>query len=343
VVSAGAKTRSGISSNKEDTRVLTAQDADAIRKLPLVTHVSPISNTTARVIWNNRNWFTALVGAAPDFVFINDWLPERGNFFIPEDVARAERVCVLGKTVAYHLFGYQNPLGETVRIGQTPFRVIGVLTPKGQTSSGKDQDDIIIIPYTTLQKRILGVKHIENIAIAVRSQKDIPLATTYITQLLREQHQLRPDVPDDFSIKTQLDVTKRIFLILRIMTILLGGIASISLIVGGIGIMNIMLVSVTERTKEIGIRMSVGAKGRDILTQFLIESVVLSLAGGLIGVALGVLGSKITTLLTHIHTFVSVGSILLAFGFAASIGIFFGLYPARKASKLDPIEALRYE
>jgi putative ABC transport system permease protein len=343
VVSAGAKTRSGISSNKEDTRILTAQDADAIRKLPLVTHVSPISNTTARVIWNNRNWFTALVGAAPDFVFINDWLPERGNFFIPEDVARAERVCVLGKTVAYHLFGYQNPLGETVRIGQTPFRVIGVLTPKGQTSSGKDQDDIIIIPYTTLQKRILGVKHIENIAIAVRAQKDIPLATTYITQLLREQHQLRPDMPDDFSIKTQLDVTKRIFLILRIMTILLGGIASISLIVGGIGIMNIMLVSVTERTKEIGIRMSVGAKGRDILTQFLIESVVLSLAGGLIGVALGVLGSKITTLLTHIHTFVSAGSILLAFGFAASIGIFFGLYPARKASKLDPIEALRYE
>lgn len=342
VVSSGTRTRSGIET-PGNAMPLTTQDAEAIKKLSLVTRVTPISNTTERVIWGNRNWYTAIIGTSPDFLSINDWLLEHGNFFIQDDVTKAEKVCVLGKTVASNLFGSHNPLGETIRIRQNAFRVIGVLRPKGQTSSGKDQDDIAIIPHTTLQKRLLGVNHVENIAVAVRTQKDIPVAQALITQLLRDRHQLRPEAPDNFSIKTQLDITRRIFTILGVMTLLLGGVASISLLVGGIGIMNIMLVSVTERTHEIGIRMSVGAKERDIMLQLLIESVVLSLTGGFIGIVLGIVGSKITSLVTQLQTHVSFGSIMLAFGFAALVGIFFGLYPARKASKLDPVEALRYQ
>lgn len=343
IVNAGSRTRSGVKEGLGSANTLTSQDAEAIEKLGIVTYISPLMKTTEQVIWGNRNWFTAIVGTSPDFVFINDWFPERGNFFNSEDIINAEQVCVLGKTVASNLFGYQNPIGKTVRIGNKSFRVIGVLSSKGQTPGGSDQDDIVVIPYTTLQRRILGVTHLENIAVSVRTEKDIPFAQAQITQLLRERHQIRPNMEDDFNIKTQVNVIERIFTISKIMTILLGSIASISLIVGGIGIMNIMLVSVTERTKEIGIRMSVGARERDILLQFLIEALVLSLIGGLIGIALGIVGSKISSFFTHWPTLVSFGSIILAFSFAIIVGIFFGLYPARKASKLDPIEALRYE
>jgi putative ABC transport system permease protein len=250
---------------------------------------------------------------------------------------------VLGRTVAFNLFGYQNPVGETVRIGNNSFRVIGVMSTIGQTPSGKDQDDIVLIPYTTLQKRIMGVTDVENISISVRGQNDIPFAESQITQLLRERHQIRPGMENDFFVKSQVDIIERIFTISKIMTILLGSIASISLIVGGIGIMNIMLVSVTERIKEIGIRMAVGARERDILIQFLIEAVVLSLVGGLIGIVLGIVATKTASFFTEWPTLVSLSSIIIAFSFAGIIGIFFGLYPAKKASKLDPIEALRYE
>ena len=342
VVTSGTRTRSGIDS-PDSSMPLTAQDAEAIRRLSLVTQVAPIANTAERVIWGNRNWLTAVVGTSPDFLAINDWPPEHGNFFIQGDVSNAEKVCVLGKTVAVNVFGLHNPVGESVRIRHTTFRVIGVLRGKGQTSSGKDQDDVVFIPYTSLQKRLLGVNRVDNIAVAVRTQNDIPAAQALITQLLRDRHQLRPEAPDNFSIKTQLDITQRMFTILHVMTLLLGGIASISLLVGGIGIMNIMLVSVTERTSEIGIRLSVGAKERDILLQLLMESVTLSLTGGLIGIALGLVGSKIAALVTQFQTPVSVSAILLAFGFAALVGIFFGLYPARKAARLNPIEALRYQ
>ena len=343
VVNAGTRTRSGVKKGLGSANTLTSQDTEAIEKLSIVTYISPLMKTTEQVIWGNRNWFTAIVGTSPDFVFINDWFPERGNFFIHEDITNAERVCVLGKTVAHNLFGYHNPIGEKVRIENNSFIVIGVLSSKGQTPGGSDQDDIVVIPYTTLQKRILGVTHLENIAVSVRTEKDIPFAQAQITQLLRERHQIRPNMEDDFNIKTQVNLIERIFTISKIMTILLGSIASISLIVGGIGIMNIMLVSVTERTKEIGIRMSVGARERDILLQFLIEALVLSLIGGLIGIVLGIVGSKISSFFTHWPTLVSFGSIILAFSFAIIVGIFFGLYPARKASKLEPIEALRYE
>lgn len=343
IINPGSRSRSGVGKGLGKTTTLPSEDAEAIRKLSIVTHVSPILDTTEQVVWGNRDWFTALVGVSPDFVFINGWYPERGSFFHYEDVKNAELVCVLGKTVASNLFGYQNPLGKTIRIGNTSFKVIGVMSSIGQTPGGKDQDDIVLIPYTTMQKRILGVNHVNNISVSVRTSKDIPFAEAQITQLLRERHRIRLNMEDDFYVKTQLNIIERIFTISKIMTILLGSIASISLIVGGIGIMNIMLVSVTERTREIGIRMAVGAKERDILIQFLIEAVALSLTGGVIGIVLGIAGSKISSLFTHWPTLVSFGSILLAFGFAAIVGIFFGLYPASKASKLDPIEALRYE
>ncbi len=343
VIDAGSKTRSGVSMGSGWVYTLTAKDAEAIRQLPMVTYVSPTLKTGGQVVWGNRNWFTAIVGASPDFVPINDWFPESGNFFIQEDVLNAERVCVLGKSVALNLFGYQNPVGETVRIGNNSFRVIGVLSSKGQTPGGSDQDDIVVIPYTTLQKRLTGDMPLGKIIVAVKTQKDVPIAQAQITQLLRERHQIRPGMQDDFSIKTQVDITRRIFTVSKVMTILLGSIASISLVVGGIGIMNIMLVSVTERTKEIGIRISVGAREKDILIQFLIEALVLSLTGGLIGIAVGIVGSKVASFFTQWPTLVSFDSILLAFSFAAIVGIFFGLYPAKKASKLDPIEALRYE
>lgn len=330
----------GIQDNAID---LTAEDADAIRKLDIVKHVSPMIDAPEQVVWGNRNWFTVVVGTSPDFVFINDWYPSEGVFFNNEDTARTENVCVLGTTVVENLFGYIDPVGQTVRIGKNSFRVIGVMTALGQTTGGRDQDDVALIPYTTFQKRILGSSALESISVSVESPGDIPAAETMIRSVLSERHKLGVNEEDSFYIKSQMGVIDRIFAISNIMTILLGSIASISLVVGGIGIMNIMLVSVGERTKEIGIRMAVGARERDIMTQFLIEAVLLSLTGGVIGIAVGVLGSKIASSFTGWKTVISPESILISFGFAALIGIFFGIYPARKASKLDPIEALRYE
>lgn len=343
IVNSGRRAGTGATLQSGNVKPLTAGDAEAIKKLNVVTYVSPTIDTAETVIWGNRNWFTTIVGASPDFTFINDWFPERGNFFTYEDVQNAERIAVLGKTVANRLFGYQNPVGGTIRIGRNSFKVIGVLSSIGQKPSGKDQDDVVIIPYTTLQKRITGDTDVENIAVSVRNQQAVPFAQAQITQLLRERHQIRPGAGDDFYIRTQLDIINRIFTVSRIMTILLASIASISLIVGGIGIMNIMLVSVTERIREIGIRLAVGAKERDILIQFLIEAVVLSLLGGLIGILLGIGITTVASLITGWPTLVSATAIIIAFGFSAAVGIFFGLYPAKKASKLDPIEALRYE
>jgi putative ABC transport system permease protein len=296
-----------------------------------------------QVVWGNRNWFTVVVGTSPDFVFINDWYPDAGVFFNNEDVAKTENVCVLGRSVVANLFGYRDPVGLTVRIGKDSFRVIGVMGTLGQTSGGRDQDDVALIPYTTFQKRILGTDTLESISVSVGSPEDIPVAESRIKLVLRERHKLDKNEEDNFYIKSQLGVIDRIFAISNIMTVLLGSIASISLVVGGIGIMNIMLVSVGERTKEIGIRMAVGAKGKDIMMQFLIEAVLLSLTGGVIGIAAGVLGSKIGSSFTGWKSVISPESILVSFCFAALIGIFFGIYPARKASQLDPIEALRYE
>jgi putative ABC transport system permease protein len=343
IVNSGKRTGSGKISRSNIKNLLSAADADAIRKLSIITFVSPIIDTPATVISGNRNWFTTLVGVSTEFININDWFPDEGNFFNKRDVMSNERVCVLGKTVASELFGYRNPIGKLVRIGNNSFTVIGVMSPVGQTPSGKDQDDVILMPYTTLQKRIMGISHVKNISVSVKNSGDVPAAQTKITQLLRERHKIGPKMKDDFYVKTQLSIIERIFTISKIMTILLASIASVSLIVGGIGIMNIMLVSVRERTKEIGIRMAVGAKQSDILIQFLIEALLISIGGGLIGIIVGIAGSKVSSSFTAWPAVISFGSILIAFVFAAIVGIFFGIYPARKASKLDPIEALRYE
>jgi putative ABC transport system permease protein len=342
IVSSGKMTRSGAVAHTGNVIPLTSNDAEAIGELGSVTNVSPILRATDQVVWHNQSWFTSIVGVSTDFPIINDWFPEKGTFFTQEDVINADRVCVLGNTVTSKLFGYQTPLGETVRIGNVAFKVIGVLSFKGQTPGGGDQDDIVLIPYTTLQKRILGVTYVDNISVSVKSFSEVTLAEAQITQLLRERHHIHPGMEDDFNVSTQVNMLKRIFTISKIMTILLGSVASISLLVGGIGIMNIMLASVTERIREIGIRMSVGARELDILIQFLIEAVLISLVGGIIGIVLGVAGLKVASFITNWPSPISLSTIFIPFSFAAIIGITFGLYPARKASKLDPIEALRH-
>ncbi len=328
---------------QENGTALTAQDAEAIRGLDMISYASPLVDSSEQVVWGKRAWFTVILGTSPDFVNINDWYPGEGNFFNYQDLKESERVCVLGSTVASNLFGSQNPLGKTVRISKSYFRVIGVMTPLGQTSSGRDQDDIILIPYTTFQKNIKRIDKVESISVSVGDAEDMDIAQTRVITLIKQRHNLGPGEGSDIYIRSQQGIIDRIFTISRIMTILLASVASISLIVGGIGIMNIMLVSVRERTREIGIRMAVGAKERDILVQFLIESILLSLTGGLIGILVGILGSVVASISTEWPAVISPGAILLAFSFAAVIGIFFGIYPARKASKLDPIEALRYE
>ncbi len=334
----------GVGSGSQDkVYILTPEDAQAIKELDMVTYVSPLIDIGQQLVWGNQDWFTLVIGVGPDFISINDWYTERGSFFNNQDVSDRARVCVLGKTVAENLFGSQDPIGQTVRINKNSFRVIGVMSSLGQTSGGRDQDDVVLIPYSTFQRYIKAINQVESISVSVRSSEDIPIAESQIINLLRERHRYTSDQEDQFYIKSQLSIINRIFAISRIMTILLASVASISLIVGGIGIMNIMLVSVGERTREIGIRMAVGAKQKDILIQFLIESVLLSLAGGLIGIVVGILGSKIASSFTSWPVVISFGAMLLAFSVAAVIGIFFGIYPARKASMLDPIEALRYE
>ena len=328
---------------QDNAPALTVGDAEAIEELDVIERITPLINTSELAAVDNKNWYTVVLGTSPDYIYINNWFPERGSYFNELDVANAGRVCVLGKTVAKNLFGYQDPIGRNVRIGNSSFKVIGVMSSLGQTSSGKDQDDIILIPFKTFQKRIEGATDIKTIAASVKDQEYLPVAEAQILDLLLERHKVGPDEDNPFYVRTQTTIIERIVTISRIMTILLGSVASISLIVGGIGIMNIMLVSVGERTREIGIRIAVGAKGKDILVQFLIEAVLISLVGGFIGIFLGIAGSQIASYFTGWPSVVSINMVFISFGFAAFIGVFFGIYPARKASKLDPIEALRYE
>lgn len=342
IVSAGKRAKSGATLNLSKEKPLMPGDAEAIRGLGIVRWVSEIIDTTDQIASGNVTWFTTIVGVSPEFNYINDWFPERGSFFNAGDVKGARLVCVIGTTVASKLFGNSDPIGRYIRIGNFSYKVIGVMNSIGQTPSGEDQDDLVLVPYTTAQTRMLGVSHIENISMSVDSKEDLPLAQSKIREILRERRNLDKDMEDDFYVNTQLVSIERIFTISKVMTVLLGSIASISLIVGGVGIMNIMLVSVRERTREIGIRLAVGAKERDILIQFIIESLLLSLVGGFIGVILGISASMISSSLTNWPSVVSVTSVILSFGFAAVVGIFFGIYPARKASRLDPIESIRY-
>ena len=340
----GSTTQGGVHAGSGSVTTLTEDDALAIQKeLSSVRLAAPSLRTVAQVVSANQNWSTGVTGSTPDYFAVRDWSFDSGGSFTQSDYDGATKAAVIGKTVATNLFGSQDPIGQIIRIQNVPFRVVGLLSPKGQSAMGQDQDDTVIIPLSTLQKRIMGVTYVQAIMISANSPEETVAAEEEIQRLLHQRHHIPPKQDDDFTVRNMTDIAAAAEASSQIMTLLLGSIASVSLIVGGIGIMNIMLVSVTERTREIGIRMAVGARSRDILLQFLIEAVVLSLAGGILGVILGVASSRIISTFVHWPTIISLRSIMLASVFSIAIGVFFGLYPARRAASLDPIEALRYE
>jgi len=344
IIFPGSMTKGGMRTGFGTVTSLVDSDAQAISdECPAVQLVSPVVNTAAQVVFQNQNWGTSIMGTNPDFQRIKNWPLARGEFFTMQDVKAASKVCVLGKTVAEKLFGIQNPVGQIIRVKRIPFRVIGLLTEKGQTTFGQDQDDTVVVPYTTAQKRLMGITYLSMIMASAVSNERIPDAQEQIGTLLRQRHNIPKGDDDDFTVRNLADLTSTFNMITGILTLLLGSIASISLVVGGIGIMNIMLVSVTERTREIGIRMSVGAKPADILLQFLLEAILLSLIGGAVGIILGIGLTAVIAYFAEWPTPISVFAIMVSSLFAAAVGIFFGLYPARKASRMNPIEALRYE
>jgi putative ABC transport system permease protein len=344
IIFPGSMTKGGMRTGFGTVTTLVDEDAQAIRdECPTVQLVSPIVNTAAQVVYQNQNWGTSIMGTNPDFQQIKNWPLARGEFFTMQDVKAASKVCVLGKTVSEKLFGIQNPVGQIIRVKRIPFRVIGLLTEKGQTTFGQDQDDTVVVPYTTAQKRLMGITYLSMIMASAVSNERIPDAQEQIGTLLRQRHHIPKGDDDDFTVRNLADLTSTFNMITGILTLLLGSIASISLVVGGIGIMNIMLVSVTERTREIGIRMSVGAKPADILLQFLLEAILLSLIGGAVGIILGIGLTAVIAYFAEWPTPISLFAIIVSSLFAAAVGIFFGLYPARKASRMNPIEALRYE
>jgi len=344
VIFPGSVTQGGIRTGYGTVTTLIPEDAEAIlSECADVQMVTPVVTSAAQVVFQNQNWSTSILGADTDYQLIKNWPLALGEFFTPQDVKAATKVCVLGETVAEKLFVKQNPVGQVIRVKRIPFRVVGVLTPKGQTAFGQDQDDTIIVPYTTAQKRLVGITHVNMIMASAVSVEGTAAAQEQIKNLLRHRHKIKKGDDDDFTVRNLADLTAVFSTITGILTLLLGSIASISLLVGGIGIMNIMLVSVTERTKEIGIRLSVGATSQDILLQFLLEAILLSLMGGGIGILLGMGITSTVSYFTGWPSPVSLYAILIAFLFASGVGVFFGLYPARKASRMNPIDALRYE
>jgi len=347
IVLSGSSTSGGLRFGSGTVPTLKVDDAKAIAtEIPSVKYVAPSLGGVAQVVFGNQNWSTVINGTTPEVLYIRDWPLASGRSFTQQDVDGATKVCLLGKTVVENLFGGVDPIGQIVRIKKVPFTVIGVLASKGQSTYGQDQDDTIFVPLTTAQKRLFGMQFpgmVRIIAVQARSPEVMNEAENQITDLLRQRHRIPPAQENDFTVRNLTEIASSAEQSAKVMSLLLGAIASISLIVGGIGIMNIMLVSVTERTREIGIRMAVGAKGRDILLQFLIESLVLSLIGGTMGIGIGILGTLILSKFTEWPILFSIQAILLAFLFSGSVGVFFGFYPARKASMLNPIEALRYE
>jgi putative ABC transport system permease protein len=344
IVFPGSQQQGGLRMGAGTMTTLTEDDAAAVlRECPAVAFVSPGTRSGGQIIAGNLNWSTGIEGTGADYLEIRQWPIEYGDFYSEQDIKTAAKICVLGKTVADNLFPESSPVGQTIRIRNVPFRVIGVLSKKGQNAMGQDQDDIVLAPYTTVLQRLSRYPYLRQILVSATSSSNIEVAQKQITDLLRMRHKIPPNEPDDFTIRNQADLAATATATTEILTILLASIASVSLLVGGIGIMNIMLVSVTERTREIGIRMSVGARGTDILTQFLIEALVLSLLGGIIGILLGVAGSTAISSFAKWPTIITAFSVILSFGFSIAIGIFFGFYPARKAALLNPIDALRYE
>jgi len=343
----GATTQSGIRMGMGTQQTLTMADAEAISKeCSAVSAVAPAISGTAQVVFGNQNWATGVIGTTPDMVIVREWELVSGRFINEQDVRSGTKVAVIGQTVADKLFGEVEPTGKIIRIKKVPFEVIGVLDKKGQSLTGQDQDDIIYVPVTTAQRTLFGQTlpgRVRLIYAKASSLESIPQATEQIKTLLRQRHRIGPNQEDDFTVMDLTQMLKAAEESTKTMSILLGAIASVSLIVGGIGIMNIMLVSVTERTREIGIRMAVGAKPKDIRMQFLIEAVFLTTIGGIFGLMLGIGASLIVADLMKWPVSISLFSALIAFGFSAFVGVFFGFYPAYKASMLNPIEALRYE
>lgn len=344
VILPGASTQGGVRTGFGGVRTLTDGDAKAImEEIPAVSLASPNLRRVEQVVAGNLNWSTLIQGVGPEFQQIRAWEVEEGRFIHQGDVDNGAKAALIGRTVADNLFGNENPVGSVIRIRKIPFRVVGVLAVKGQTGHGVDQDDVVMIPYTTMQKRILGITWVGSIVVSTVSSDRLKEAQNQITALLRQRHRLQADQDDDFSIRNLSDIAEAASSNATVMAILLGSIASIALLVGGIGIMNIMLVSVTERTREIGIRMAVGARRRDIMLQFLVEAVVMAACGGALGILLGVGSSTLMHRLADWPTLVSPGVVAGAFLFSGAVGVFFGFYPAQKAAQLDPIEALRYE
>ena len=349
VVLSGSSNTGGVRLGLGSQLTITEEDAWAIkREVSSVEAAAPSMRGGAQVVWGNLNWSTQVQGITPEFFEARDWPVEAGQPFAQDAVDGATKVAVLGETVARNLFADSDPVGQVIRIKKVPFTVVGVLGKKGQTTWGQDQDDLILVPLSTAKRKLLGVsqanaRSVGSISVKVREGEDMKDAETQTRELLRQRHRLQPYQDDDFNIRNLAEYAAAQEESSRVMTILLAAIASVSLLVGGIGIMNIMLVSVTERTREIGLRMAVGARGRDILMQFLVEAVTLSLIGGTIGVVVGLVTSYTIPYFAGWRTLVRPEAIVIAFGFAAAIGIFFGFYPARKAAGLNPIEALRYE
>jgi len=343
-ISAGSINKGGIRLGGGATKSLIDDDMKAIvQQVPTVAEAAPVSGSSAQVVADNQNWSTRITGTEPQYFDIRNWDFAHGGNFTQDDVNRASNVVVLGATVQQNLFGTSDPTGQTVRIGNLPFQVVGVLQAKGQSGIGQDQDDGVFVPITTLQKKITGQDWLQSIMVSASSQDASYAAQGQITALLRDRHRIRPGQDDDFSVRNLADVAQLADESSKVMTLLLASIAGVSLIVGGIGIMNIMLVSVTERTREIGIRIAIGATESDVLRQFLSESVVLSLAGGLMGILFGVVSSITITKVLGWSILISPAAVGAAVVFSMAVGIFFGFYPARKAAMLDPIEALRFE
>ena len=345
-VSAGAQNVGGVRSGTGDTgtQTLTVDDLQAIkREVPSVSMVTPSVNARSQMVAGNMNWNTAVSGVSEEYPQIRKWPVGGGSFFTDADVRTAARVIVIGQTLAQNLFPGTDPVGQDIRVMNLPFRVVGVMSAKGQDAQGRDQDDVAFAPYTTVQKKILGRDRVQIAYVSAISQDATYTAQSQITDLLRQRHKLSANEPDDFTVRNMTDIAEAANETSKTMTILLACIAGVSLLVGGIGIMNIMLVSVTERTREIGIRMAIGARSSAVRSQFLIESIVLSLTGGTIGIILGIIVSLAIPAFLGWPTLVSTMAIIGSVLFSAAVGIFFGYYPARKAASLDPIEALRYE
>jgi putative ABC transport system permease protein len=345
-VSAGAQNVGGVRSGTGDTgtNTLTVEDLDAIkREVPSVSMVTPSINARSQLVSGNANWNTTVTGVSEQYPDVRKWPIQSGEFFTDADVRTAARVIVIGQTVGDNLFPGSDPVGQTLRVMNLPFRVVGVMKKKGQDQQGRDQDDVSFAPYTTVQKKVLGSPRVQIAYVSAISQDATYTAQSQITDLLRQRHKLSANEPDDFTVRNMTDIADAANQTSNTMTILLACIAGVSLLVGGIGIMNIMLVSVTERTREIGIRMAIGARSSAVRSQFLIESIVLSLTGGLFGIVLGLIVSLAIPRMLGWPTLVSTTAIVGSAIFSVAVGVFFGYYPARKAAALDPIEALRYE